>query len=272
MSIKKGATFAEVTPENTNLNAAIAYSQMLGWKVFPIHYKSKAPITQNGFYDATDNVEQIREWFTLYPNAGIGLPTGKVNNIVVLDVDPRNGGDVSFDRLIDEYGELPHTVECLTGGGGNHIYFNYSNEINKSKSDEYPGLDMQRTGQYVILPPSTHPDTDKKYHWEESSKPVITPIADMPEALINLFQKKTYSKVDRKPPEEYLRILNGVSDGNRNNSMMSLIGYLLAKKIDYRIAYELVHLWNERNDPPIEADKVTRAFNNMLRKEAAKKR
>ena len=54
--------------------------------------------------------------------------------------------------------------------------------------------------------------------------------------------------------------------------MMSLIGYLLAKKIDYRIAYELVMLWNQRNDPPLEDDTVTTAFNNMLRKEAAKKR
>src|SRR5690625_285247 len=270
MSIKKGLDVPPSKPDS-NLNAAIAYSQMLGWNIFPLHYKSKTPITQNGFHAATNDEKQIKTWWELYPDAGIGLPTGEINNISVLDVDPRNGGDISIDRLLDEYGELPHTVECLTGGGGNHIYFNYDKRISKSKLDNYPGLDIQQNGKYVVIPQSTHPN-GKKYLWEESSKPVITPIADMPEWLVDMLKVESYSKVSKRPTEDYLHILKGVPNGNRNDSMMSLIGYLLAKRIDYKIAYELILLWNERNDPPIEADKVTRAFNNMLRKEAAKKR
>ena len=257
--------------KESNLNAALAYNQMLGWKIFPIHYKSKAPLTKHGFKDATDDVGQIQAWWELYPDAGIGLPTGSVNDIVVVDIDPRNGGHISFERLTDEYGSLPDTVHCMTGSGGDHYYFKYDDRINVSKLNGYDGIDIQGNGKYVILPPSTHPN-GKQYEWEASSKPVITPIADLPKYMFDLLHRKSFTMKYSKPSEDYLHILKGVSDGGRNDSMMSLIGYLLAKKIDYRIAYELITLWNERNDPPLRKEIVTRAFNNMLQKEAAKRR
>src|SRR5699024_193943 len=259
-----------IKDRNANLNAAMAYSQMLDWHIFPIYFKSKVPITEHGFKDATNNEEQIQRWWKEHPYAGIGLPTGRVNNIVVLDIDPRNGGDVSFDSLIDEYGILSDTVHCLTGGGGHHYYFKYDSRINKSSIEGYPGIDIQSNGKYVVLPPSTHPN-GKGYEWELSSKPVITPIANIPDWLVKMtFEEQAKKKA--KPAKAYLDILQGVNDGNRNSSLMSLIGYLLSKKIDYQIAYELVLLWNQRNEPPLKDEVVTRAFNNMLNKEAAKRR
>lgn len=273
--MNKGIEVATSTPlnDNPNLSAAIAYSQMLKWSIFPIHYKTKIPITQHGFKDATNDIEQIKSWWTKYPNAGIGLPTGEINDVLVIDVDPRNGGGISFDRLIDEFEPLPPTVECLTGGGGNHYYLKYDERINKSTLKGYPGIDIQSDGKYVILPPSTHPN-GKQYYWEESSKPVSTELGEPPLWFVGLFEhtQKVKRKHKPKPVSEYLRILEGVSQGERNNALMSLIGHLLARNIDYREAFEIVHIWNEsRVDPPLEKDIVTRAFNNILRREAEKR-
>lgn len=260
--------------ESINLRFALAYVQQLNFKIFPINYKSKTPMTKNGFKDATDEIEQIKDWFTLYPNAGIGLPTGEINNIIVLDVDPRNGGDVSLSRLVDKHGGLPHTVECLTAGGGNHYYFKYDKRINSAdlKRFGYPGLDIQSDGRYVVLPPSTHPN-GKQYHWEEASKPVYTEFAEVPNFLIDLFkteQKKVRYKAT--PSNEYVKILQGVQVGERNNSMMSLIGHLIALNMDYREVYEIVHMWNEsRCNPPLEPNIVTRAINNILKSEQQKR-
>lgn len=258
--------------ENITLNFALAYVQKLNFKIFPIHHKSKVPMTHRGFKDATNDLKQVEEWFTLFPDAGIGLPTGKINNILVLDIDPRNGGDVSLSRLIDEYGELPHTVQCLTGGGGQHYYFKYDERLSKSKLDGYPGLDIQSDGKYVVVPPSTHPN-GKKYHWEESSKPVITDFAEVPSWLINLTEiKKQNIRHKVKPVNEYVRILQGVNEGERNNSLMTIIGHLIALRMDYREVYEWVHLWNEnRCNPPLDKDVVTTAINNVLRLEQRKR-
>ncbi len=258
--------------DNPNLSAAIAYSQMLKWNIFPIHYKAKRPITQHGFKDATNDIEQIKRWWTEHPKAGIGLPTGKVNNVIVIDIDPRNGGHVSFDRLLDEYDSLPHTVECLTGGGGNHYYLKYDDRINKSTLKDYPGIDIQSDGKYVILPPSTHPN-GKQYHWEESSKPVITEIAEIPSWFVGRFAdtQQSNGSFKPKPVSEYIRILQSVSEGERNNALTSLIGHLIVR-LDYREAFEIVHIWNQsRVDPPLEKDVVTRAFNNILRRETEKR-
>lgn len=259
-----------IKTDNANLNAALAYSRLLDWHIFPIRYKDKAPLTSNGFHSATNDIEQIKRWWKQWPNAGIGLSTGKINNIVVIDVDPRNNGHLSLERLLDEHGIFPDTVHCLTGGNGDHYYFKHDERINKSKLDDYEGIDIQGNGKYVILPPSVHPN-GRSYEWEASSKPVITPVADIPDWLIHMMDTKQ-NKKQARPTKDYLNILQGGSEGNRNNSLMSLIGHLLAKKIDYQIAYELVVLWNERNNPPLSVDEVTRAFNNMLNKEAAKRR
>src|SRR5699024_2764868 len=147
------------------------------------------------------------KWWQQHRNSGIGLPTGKVNNIVVVDIDPRNGGNVSLDRLLDEYEPFPHTVECLTAGGGNHYYFKYDERINKSTLKDYPGIDILSDGKYAVLPPSTHPN-GKQYHWEEWSKPVITPFADAPTWLVELLtNKQSNGKYKAKPTSEYIRIL-----------------------------------------------------------------
>lgn len=272
--MKKSADMTVSTPLQNNpiLNAAIAYSQMLNWSIFPIQYSTKRPITQHGFKDATTDIEQIKEWWSLYPNAGIGAPTGKINNIIVCDIDIRNFGDLSLERLIDENEPFPHTVECLTGGGGNHYYFQYDERVNKSKLDDYPGIDIQGNGKYIILPPSTH-GSGNKYHWEESSKPVINTIEKMPEWLIELLIRHTDGGTfKRKPTSEYVKILQGVSKGERNNSMMALIGHLLSRDIHPAESLEIIHAWNNsRVSPPLEEHVINRAFNNILKREAEKR-
>ena len=85
------------------------------WHVFPVHWprdgvcscgkpdcgtsSAKHPLTPNGLKDATTNPEQIRNWWTRWPYANIGIVTGKVSGIVVVDVDPEKGGMESWADL-----------------------------------------------------------------------------------------------------------------------------------------------------------------------------
>ena len=52
----------------------------------------KHPITRHGVNDATTDHEQIDKWWTEHPDANIGIATGQASGILVLDIDPRNGG------------------------------------------------------------------------------------------------------------------------------------------------------------------------------------
>ena len=76
-------------------------------------------LAPNGFKDATINETTIRAWWTREPHANIATPT---TTRVVLDVDPRHGGDETLAELERQHGPLPNTPEVLTGGGGRHLH------------------------------------------------------------------------------------------------------------------------------------------------------
>ena len=153
-----------------------------GWKVFPCHAsgdKAKSPRTTHGHLDATTDPEQIRKWWTLWPDSMIGAPVP--DPWLVIDIDPRNGG--SYEALIAALGPLPQTLTVWSGrgDGGRHLYFErpsgtlWSGNIPK-------GIDLKRDG-YCILPPSIHPATGQPYTWE------IHPAATLPMAARNKLRR-----------------------------------------------------------------------------------
>lgn len=243
--------------------------------------KGKNPLTKNGYKDATRNIKQINEWWDKHPDASIGIPTGKINGFFVLDVDIKRNeygyivvnGFETLETLNTKYGDLPDTVIQKSGSGdGNHFLFKYYNGI-KNAGNILHGLDIRGDGGYIVAAPSIH-ESGNKYEWELSSHPEDTEIAEAPQWLIDIVKKTKGQdkKYKAKPVTEYLRILQGVDDGERNNSLMTLIGHLLARNIHYAEAFEIVHMWNEnRVNPPLPADKVTTAFNNIMRRETEKR-
>ena len=112
-----------------------------------------------------------------------GYLCGKLNNIMVLDVDVRNGGIEAINEYMREYG----TINTLTVGsarGGYHYYFNYNS---KDHNDNYlkngsnlrgAGLDFKTEGGYVVAPGSVF---EGKYYKVINKAPII----DMPKELIS---------------------------------------------------------------------------------------
>ena len=75
--------------------AAIKYAK-LGLAVFPLIPRDKKPLTQNGFKDATTDVNQINAWWDKTPDANIGIATGQRSGglvVVDMDVDKEEGKD-----------------------------------------------------------------------------------------------------------------------------------------------------------------------------------
>lgn len=165
------------------LNAALSYASR-GWPVFPCRRRGKEPLVPGGFKAATTDAATIRAWWRRYAQPNIGMPTGRPSGIVVLDVDPRNGGD---EALLD-LPPLPETVEVITGGGGRHVYFQWPGfEVRCANNALGPGLDLKGSGGYVLVPPSVHP-SGRRYQWEISSHPDDTPIAPMPDWLLEMIR------------------------------------------------------------------------------------
>lgn len=162
-----------VVPMNaakTMLDYALAYIN-IGWHVLPLIPKTKQPLSRlvpNGVHGATNDAETVRRWWTAEPMAGIGvavLPSG----LVAVDIDPRNGGFETMERLEAQHGALVSDVLALTGGGGEHRVFSASLVTNlPGKLGQ--GVDLKADG-YICVEPSIHP-SGKVYSWEASSAPL----------------------------------------------------------------------------------------------------
>ena len=125
--------------------------------------------------------EQVRQWWRRWPEANVGVVTGAVSGLVVLDIDPRHGGGDSLAVLEKIHGPVPHTVESLTGGGGQHLYFRHPGTIVPCRSIA-PGLDVKGDGGLVVCPPSAHV-SGRVYGWEEGCAPGEVRLADPPRWL-----------------------------------------------------------------------------------------
>ena len=108
------------------VDAALAYARR-GIRVIPITPRSKVPLIDAWPTQASSDEATIRAWWKQWPNAGIGIATGKAGRrqFFVLDIDDKNGknGSDTLAELETQHGKLPDTVTVLTGTGGRHLYF-----------------------------------------------------------------------------------------------------------------------------------------------------
>lgn len=156
---------------STPLAAALSYAKR-GWPVCPLHEPTdsgcscgrgdcgsvgKHPRTRAGLKDATTDEKTIRQWFARWPTANVALVTGSRSGLVVVDVDPRNGGADTWDTLTADHDADDPTYTVTTGGGGLHVYYQRGPHAIKSKSSAIPpGVDSKGEGGYVVAPPSLH--------------------------------------------------------------------------------------------------------------------
>lgn len=184
----------------TMLKAALAYAKQ-GIPVFPCRergdakHKVKAPYVDGGFKAATTDANMIRQWWRQWPNAMIGMPTGKASGRVVLDVDVKNGVD-GFNTLAEledaarepgdplvQFHQMVKTPNRSSWGQhGVHIHYAAVDGFGCTTGKLGPGLDTRGDGGYAILPPSTI-DGVGPYEWTDKESPLQPPPAWMLKTL-----------------------------------------------------------------------------------------
>lgn len=146
----------------TPLDAALSYLAQ-GWHVFPIHRGSKAPLTPQGHHNATTNEDQVREWWSIWPDANVGIALNP-SGLYVLDIDCKKGAK-GYESLaeLEADGPFPRAATVNTPTGGMHIYFRRPEGLPACRVIGFkPGLDLLGDG-YVLAPPSILDGLDRPY-------------------------------------------------------------------------------------------------------------
>lgn len=235
----------------TNSEAALKYL-LKGWPIIPINPTTKKPCLESWkeFQNRLPTEEEVRDWWTKWPWANIGLVTGKISRVSVVDVDPRHGGSIEG---------LPETVKSQTGGGGFHYFYQYNPAV-YSRNGIGEGRDLKSDGGYVILPPSTHA-SGNKYKW--ITPPFVDEFVPLPGEFKKALGARTESKFD-------VNNLQGVPEGKRNEAAASVIGKILhgLKEGEWlSVGWELATGWNLKNTPPLEEKELLSVFKSIVNKE-----
>ncbi len=174
---------------------------------FPIDIKQK--LNKNGEYKKDIKYPSNWENIKLDNNVldskynGLALLTGKVNNIIVVDIDNLKHWE---DFLEENDREEPNTVKAISGSGGIHLYFKYSDDLDDIKStskcfDSKYDIDIRTNGGNIIVPPTTYYNMNfnknVEYKWEKSI--FDHKLENFPDWMKNLLLKKNNNdKKDKK--------------------------------------------------------------------------
>ncbi len=186
-----------------------------GWATFPCN--GKVPATPSGFKDA----DKTGAVFQKYKGDNIGVATGDVSGVWVLDIDVKKGakGAESLAALVAKHGALPDTVKAKTWSGGLHYYFKMPAGGMGNRTNVFPGIDVRGSGGYVVAPPSTV--DGKTYEWLNS--PADYDPDPAPTWLLALLKEQKVAE----PAQRGL-----ITEGNRNAELTSRAGRLRSAGMD----------------------------------------
>jgi hypothetical protein len=233
------------------LDAALSL-RAAGLSVFPV--RNKIPLVKweefQGRHAAED---EIRAWYEQWPDAGVGVATGELSNLVVLDVDAAIEDPVAW--VHDHH--VPTTLAIKTPRGGLHLYYTWTGEQRNRAALTIGGVkcDIRGDGGYVVSPPTS--GYARLPYWKHMAawRP-FTGTTALATCLADL-DLSTADDLFAPAPE-----------GGRNHAAARLAGYLLKTCRDPEAAYVQLRQWNGRNPSPLPDYELRRTFDSIARREA----
>ncbi len=200
----------------------------------------------------------IRSWWKQWPNANIGIVTGRISGLVVLDVDPRHGGEAALTSLQEQYGQIPETLESQTGGGGLHIFFAHPGPRITSKIGTLgKGLDLKADGGYVVAPPSRHV-SGRQYQWKARASLDELSLAPLPLSVLGRIRESDSPSAGRvQAVIEQPTVITIIPAGQRNSTLTSLAGTMRRRGMTEDAIRSALLAENEaRCQPPLPEEEV----------------
>lgn len=243
---------------NKLYSKAFEYS-VRGYSVMPL-MKDKRPLLKSwkALQSRAATEDEIEKWWEKYPEANVGIITGEVSGITVIDIDDPKATPIS---------KFPETLTVKTPSGGFHLYYAYAKgfSISANAYPQYPHVDIRGDGGFVVAPPShcEYTKNDKKISGG------YTVVKNLPLAP---FPVKLFAKGSNHKP---LSSLLGVTTGGRNDSIAAFIGKLLHAspvKEWTTDVWPAVQRANKTYTPPLPESELKTTFESIVKKEKARRK
>ena len=263
---------------NRLLEAALQYRSM-GLSVIPLSPKSKIP--PKGFspipYRARIATEdEIRQWWKDEPNYNVGIVTGKLSGVFVIDLD-KYADDYSEESSYKIIGDSIVCPTVETPRKGQHLYYSYPENFNPTIGARVaPGIDFRGEGGYILAPPSVN-EKNIPYKWVITFDRAILP------ALSASFLKEASNRINESTLYKGMTTSNSscrqvsslssnvFSVGRRDNDLFHLANCLIKGGCEIEFSSEvlkrIIDSWGEKPDEKWIDTKINSALQRAERKE-----
>lgn len=276
---------------NPILEAALKYHAM-GFSIIPIKpdydlEKMKALKSPYGdwieYQTKQPTQDKIREWWGQHPKAMIGIVTGPVSNLCVVDLDkykPEYSEEVANQYFPDSI----ITPTANTPQGGQHLFFAWPGDERLTVDvGTVPGIDFRGKGGYIVAPPSIDL-LNKKYAWLEGLDIFTTPLSSLPCIYIKTIITNARARVAKGMPggngDGLSRQMSSMSssvdniyrEGRRDNDLFHIANLLVKSGCEDGYLYKTLDILAKNCDPPFSSFETEQKIKSALERANRKER
>ena len=259
------------------LSAALKYHE-LGYSVIPFREMEKRPaIDWREYQQRRPETHEIRSWWTKWPKANVGIVTGKISGICVIDIDTPEGKEI-IDSILPE---SITPVAADTPRGGQHLWFSMPDFDfrNYQGKNGIPGVDVRAEGGVIVCPPSVRAEGMYKF----TCKPNGNPLPSVPASFFDLLKEynNTYyntniNTIYNKNSENFVEREGGAknaekffSKGRRDDDLFSVALALADRKLPHDfIQKTVINLGLSCNPPFPKEEAKIKATSAIMRANA----
>jgi hypothetical protein len=257
--------------EGRTYDYAMAYIKR-GWSIIPVAAGgSKIPLVKWKPHQSRRASEaELIGWLQRWPDMNLGVVTGEISGIVVLDLD----GPEAVTACKAAGLAFPLTLCQRTPRGGWHAVYARTEPV-KTAAGLLPRVDTRGEGGYIMVAPSTRPDG--AYRWLTTPPAPLAP-APAPDWLAS-FARKAAARAEAERGADgtpvtdawVTRALDGAAEGGRNDTAARLAGYFRAKDIPEDIVAAVLRPYAQQCSPPMDADELFDVIRSVQRYPVAAK-
>ena len=243
------------------VDAALDYLRR-GWSVIPIDAASKRPLIAWAAYQRKRATPaEVRDWYARTPDAGVGIVTGQISQLVVVDFD---------GEAVGKLAEWPETYEVTTPRGVHRYYLIGPDDRARTGVSMFgKGVDVRGEGGYVIAPPTERHDGGS-YELVNDTEPLWRPGRLVASPLVESSPASPFEAMELPPEDDgelwvARALVNGASEGGRNDMLARLVGYFAGKGLDQDVTLVQMLQWGARCVPPLDPEEVSTTVESVHR-------
>jgi len=250
----------------TYLDAALSYAKK-GLSVIPVRPDKKPFIKWTEFQKRIATSEEIKTWWGKHPKAMIGLVTGAIGGLFVLDCDSEEAykriQELLPDALLLPIARTPR---------GYHLYFLFINGMKLTVgAGIMPGVDFRGEGGYIIAPPSRNGE-GKAYSWMPELSLMQVEPPSLPAAMVNILKRSLYrGGVDNlTTPQNYKSI--SFEQGNRDEALFHLANHLVKSGMPHANILQYLTFFASNSNPPYPQKEISTKIESAIKRFSSRER